>query len=152
MEGQGGQRAASAPQGRPGHPPAPARPAAPQNKVDLVTEASALNQNETIQRFIQGTIAEAAPVVPISAQLKYNVDAVCEYLVKKIPVPVRDFVSPPQVRGGGSSGWGGAAARPRGVTRGQCSACCVGRCLLRPIHVHPRRPLPLPPDDCHPLL
>jgi len=36
-------------------------------------------------------------VVPISAQLKYNVDAVCEYIVKKIPVPVRDFVSPPQM-------------------------------------------------------
>ena len=72
-----------------------------QNKVDLVTEASALNQHETIARFIQGTIAEGAPVVPISAQLKYNVDAVCEYLVKKIPVPLRDFVSPPQVRRGG---------------------------------------------------
>ncbi|KAI3438260.1 hypothetical protein D9Q98_000696 [Chlorella vulgaris] len=68
-----------------------------QNKVDLVTEASALNQHETISRFIQGTIAEGAPVVPISAQLKYNIDAVCEYLVKKIPVPVRDFVSAPQM-------------------------------------------------------
>ena len=48
---------------------------------------------------LQGTIAEAAPVVPISAQLKYNIDAVCEYVVNKIPVPIRDFVSPPQVRG-----------------------------------------------------
>ena len=38
---------------------------------------------------LQGTIAEGAPVVPISAQLKYNIDAVCEYIVKKIPVPVR---------------------------------------------------------------
>ena len=36
-------------------------------------------------------------MVPISAQLKYNVDAVCEYIVKKIPVPVRDFTSPPQM-------------------------------------------------------
>ncbi|KAL4523086.1 hypothetical protein Ndes2526A_g07800 [Nannochloris sp. 'desiccata'] len=68
-----------------------------QNKVDLVTEAAALNQNEAITRFIQGTIAEAAPIVPISAQLKYNIDAVCEYVCKKIPVPVRDFVSPPQM-------------------------------------------------------
>jgi translation initiation factor 2 subunit 3 len=68
-----------------------------QNKVDLVTEAAALNQHEAIARFIQGTIAEAAPVVPISAQLKYNIDAVCEYILKKIPVPVRDFISPPQM-------------------------------------------------------
>ena len=35
--------------------------------------------------------------MPISAQLKYNIDAVCEYVCKKIPVPVRDFVSPPQM-------------------------------------------------------
>ncbi len=37
----------------------------------------------------QGTIADGAAVVPISAQLKYNVDVVCEYIVRKIPVPVR---------------------------------------------------------------
>lgn len=43
----------------------------------------------SLQGFIKGTIADGAPVVPISAQLKYNVDAVCEYIVKKIPVPVR---------------------------------------------------------------
>ena len=42
-----------------------------------------------VQGFIKGTIANDAPIVPISAQLKYNVDAVCEYIVKKIPVPVR---------------------------------------------------------------
>ena len=46
---------------------------------------------------LQGTIADSAPVIPISAQLKYNVDAVCEMIVKKIPIPVRDFVSPPNM-------------------------------------------------------
>ncbi len=35
--------------------------------------------------------------MPISAQLKYNVDVVCEYIVNKIPIPVRDFVSPPNM-------------------------------------------------------
>ncbi|GIL90912.1 hypothetical protein Vretimale_17130 [Volvox reticuliferus] len=68
-----------------------------QNKIDLITEANATNQYETIKKFIQGTIADGAPVVPISAQLKYNVDVVCEYVVKKIPVPIRDFTSPPQM-------------------------------------------------------
>merc|ERR1711907_174554 len=68
-----------------------------QNKIDLVQESSALNQYEAIQRFIQGTIADGAPVVPISAQLKYNVDVVCEYIVNKIPVPVRDFTSAPNM-------------------------------------------------------
>ena len=46
-----------------------------------------------------GTIAEGAPIIPISAQLKYNVDAVCEYVVKKIPVPIRDFTSEPRLIG-----------------------------------------------------
>ncbi len=60
-----------------------------QNKIDLITDTAAVNQHETIQKFIQGTIADGAPVVPVSAQLKYNIDVVCEYIVKRIPVPVR---------------------------------------------------------------
>ncbi|KAK4857241.1 hypothetical protein QYF36_025994 [Acer negundo] len=68
-----------------------------QNKVDLIQENVAINQHEAIQKFIKGTVAEGAPVVPISAQLKYNVDAVCEYIVKKIPIPERNFTSPPHM-------------------------------------------------------
>ncbi|ONM58717.1 uncharacterized protein [Zea mays] len=68
-----------------------------QNKIDLIQESAAMNQHEAIQKFIQGTIAEGAPVVPISAQLKYNIDVICEYLVKKIPIPERNFTSPPNM-------------------------------------------------------
>jgi translation initiation factor 2 subunit 3 len=68
-----------------------------QNKIDLVQETAAANQHEAILKFIQGTIADGAPVVPISAQLKYNIDVVCEYITKKIPVPVRNFTSPPNM-------------------------------------------------------
>ena len=68
-----------------------------QNKIDLITESAGMNQYDGIQRFIQGTIADGSPVIPISAQLRYNIDAVAEYIVKKIPVPVRDFVSAPQM-------------------------------------------------------
>ena len=32
-------------------------------------------------------------MVPISAQLKYNIEVICEFICKKIPVPVRDFSS-----------------------------------------------------------
>lgn len=35
--------------------------------------------------------------MPISAQLKYNIDVVCEYIVKKIPIPERNFISPPNM-------------------------------------------------------
>ncbi|CAI7801848.1 unnamed protein product [Closterium sp. NIES-53] len=90
-----------------------------QNKIDLIQESVALNQHDAIQKFIQGTIADGAPVIPISAQLKYNVDVgtiadgapvipisaqlkynvdvVCEMIIKRIPIPDRDFVSPPNM-------------------------------------------------------
>lgn len=44
-----------------------------------------------------GTVAESSPIVPISAQLKFNIDAVNEYIVKTIPIPVRDFSSDPRL-------------------------------------------------------
>ncbi|GJP48194.1 hypothetical protein CLOM_g7467 [Closterium sp. NIES-68] len=68
-----------------------------QNKIDLIQESVAVNQHEAIQKFIQGTIADGAPVIPISAQLKYNVDVVCEMIIKRIPIPERDFISPPNM-------------------------------------------------------
>ena len=49
--------------------------------------------------FFPGTIAEGAPVVPISAQLKYNIEVICEYICKKIPIPLRDFTSQPRLIG-----------------------------------------------------
>jgi len=68
-----------------------------QNKVDLVKPDAALAQHEQIRKFVAGTVADSAPIIPISAVLKYNVDIVCEYLVHKIPVPIRDFTSPPRL-------------------------------------------------------
>merc|ERR1711916_49349 len=66
-----------------------------QNKVDLIQQSQAEEQHKQIQAFVKGTVADGAPVVPISAQLKYNVDVVCEYLCTRIPVPTRDFTSAP---------------------------------------------------------
>jgi len=64
-----------------------------QNKIDLVKEAAALQQHEDIKAFVKGTVADSAPIVPISAQLRYNIDVVAEYITNSIPVPVRDFTS-----------------------------------------------------------
>jgi translation initiation factor 2 subunit 3 len=68
-----------------------------QNKIDLIKEDAALAQHEQIRKFVAGTVADGAPVIPISAVLKYNIDVVCEYMVKKVPVPVRDFTSVPRL-------------------------------------------------------
>jgi translation initiation factor 2 gamma subunit (eIF-2gamma) len=47
--------------------------------------------------LVSGTVAEGAPVIPISAQLKYNIEVLCEYITKKIPIPQRDFTSAPRL-------------------------------------------------------
>lgn len=68
-----------------------------QNKIDLIKESMAEEQYEDIKKFVAGTVAENAPVIPISGQLKYNIDAVCEYIVKSIPVPIRDYSADPKM-------------------------------------------------------
>ncbi|EEB17827.1 eukaryotic translation initiation factor 2 gamma, putative [Pediculus humanus corporis] len=68
-----------------------------QNKIDLVKEGQAKEQYDQILKFVQGTVAENAPVIPISAQLKYNIEVLCEYVTKKIPIPLRDFSAPPRL-------------------------------------------------------
>ncbi|KAJ8613278.1 hypothetical protein CTAYLR_008199 [Chrysophaeum taylorii] len=68
-----------------------------QNKVDLVKPDAALAQHEQIRKFVAGTVADDAPIIPISAVLKYNVDCVCEYIAHHIPVPKRDFTSLPRL-------------------------------------------------------
>ena len=68
-----------------------------QNKIDLVEEKQAKEQYSQIQKFINETIAADAPVIPISAQLKFNIEVICEYICKKIPLPIRDFTSEPRL-------------------------------------------------------
>ncbi|PKI85690.1 eukaryotic translation initiation factor 2 subunit gamma [Malassezia vespertilionis] len=68
-----------------------------QNKVDLIREQAAGEHWKQITDFVKGTVADGAPIVPISAQLKYNIDAVNEYIVKNVPVPIRDFSATPRL-------------------------------------------------------
>jgi translation initiation factor 2 gamma subunit (eIF-2gamma) len=41
-----------------------------QNKIDLVKEAEAAAQWDEIRNFIKGTVADGAPIIPISAQVR----------------------------------------------------------------------------------
>jgi translation initiation factor 2 subunit 3 len=68
-----------------------------QNKIDLVRDTAAEAQYAQIREFVSGTVAAKAPIIPISAQLKYNIDVVVENLVKKVPIPIRDFTSDPNM-------------------------------------------------------
>lgn len=68
-----------------------------QNKIDLVTKERALENYNEIKSFVKGTIAENAPIIPISAQHKINIDALLEAIDKVIPTPKRDPVASPKM-------------------------------------------------------
>ncbi|MEM4258337.1 MAG: translation initiation factor IF-2 subunit gamma [Candidatus Thermoplasmatota archaeon] len=66
-----------------------------QNKIDLVSNETALKHYEQIKKFIKGTIAEDAPIVPVSAHHDINIDVLLKLLEEKIPTPERDSTKPP---------------------------------------------------------
>ena len=66
-----------------------------QNKIDLVDEAQAIKNYEQIQAFIKGTIAEKAPIIPVSAQHNVNISALIAALEETIPTPTRDMTKDP---------------------------------------------------------
>lgn len=68
-----------------------------QNKIDIVVKEGVIPQQyEEIKKFVSGTKAEKAPIIPISAQLRYNIDVVLDYICR-IPIPLRDFTSSPRL-------------------------------------------------------
>jgi len=66
-----------------------------QNKVDVVSKEEALKHYEQIRKFLEGTWAEGAPIIPVSALHKVNIDALLMAIEKYIPTPERDLHSPP---------------------------------------------------------
>ena len=60
-----------------------------QNKVDLVEKEKAIENYNQIIEFVGGSVAEKAPIIPISAQHRINIDALIENIEKHIPTPER---------------------------------------------------------------
>ncbi|MBC7109477.1 MAG: translation initiation factor IF-2 subunit gamma [Archaeoglobi archaeon] len=61
-----------------------------QNKIDIVTKEEAVEHYRQIKEFVKGTIAERAPIVPISAQQEINIDILIKAIEETIPTPKRD--------------------------------------------------------------
>ena len=66
-----------------------------QNKVDIVDQKRALDSYKEIKAFIKGTVAENAPIIPISAQRRINIDVLLNAIETIIPTPKRDETKPP---------------------------------------------------------
>jgi translation initiation factor 2 subunit 3 len=65
-----------------------------QNKVDLTEYEKARDNYEEIKNFVKGSIAEQAPVIPVSAQHKLNIDALIEAIENAIKTPLRTNNAP----------------------------------------------------------
>jgi translation initiation factor 2 subunit 3 len=65
-----------------------------QNKVDLTEYEKARDNYEEIKNFVKGSIAEQAPVIPVSAQHKLNIDALIEAIENTIKTPLRTNNAP----------------------------------------------------------
>jgi translation initiation factor 2 subunit 3 len=61
-----------------------------QNKVDLTEKEKALENYNQIIEFVSESVAENAPIIPISAQHKINIDVLIENIEKYIPTPERN--------------------------------------------------------------
>lgn len=60
-----------------------------QNKVDLVSYEETMENYRQIKNFVNGSIADTAPIIPVSAQHKLNIDALIEAIESNIKTPER---------------------------------------------------------------
>jgi translation initiation factor 2 subunit 3 len=51
-----------------------------QNKIDLLSKEQALNNYKAIKEFVKGTVAEDAPIIPVSAIQGVNLDKILQEL------------------------------------------------------------------------
>ena len=68
-----------------------------QNKIDIVDEKRVLESYHEITEFVKDTIAENAPIIPISAQHSANIDALIQSMEEYMPTPARDKTKPPSM-------------------------------------------------------
>jgi translation initiation factor 2 subunit 3 len=68
-----------------------------QNKIDIVDEKRAVESYKEIKAFVKSTIAENAPIIPISAQRGINIDVLLTAMQIIIPTPKRDETKPPMM-------------------------------------------------------
>jgi translation initiation factor 2 subunit 3 len=68
-----------------------------QNKIDLISLERAEESYNEIKKFIKGSIAEDAPIIPVSAQQIINIDLLIQAMQEYLPTPKRDSSLPPRM-------------------------------------------------------
>ena len=62
-----------------------------QNKIELLSREKAIENYKQIKEFLQGTKARDAPIIPISAVHRANIDVLIQAIAEHIPTPQRDL-------------------------------------------------------------
>ncbi len=68
-----------------------------QNKIDLVSEERAVENFKEIKEFVKGTVAEDAPIIPISAHHDVNLGQLIKAIEAHIPSRPHDPEASPQM-------------------------------------------------------
>ncbi len=68
-----------------------------QNKIDLVATERALRNYQQIKEFLNGTMYENAPIIPVSAQHSVNIGALIQAIEEYLPTPQRNASEDPIV-------------------------------------------------------
>lgn len=66
------------------------------NKLDLLTKEESAASLAELKTFLEGSPADGAPIIPMSAELGYNLEEVCKYLCYQVDNCefIRDYHSP----------------------------------------------------------
>ncbi|KXB01545.1 translation initiation factor IF-2 subunit gamma [candidate division MSBL1 archaeon SCGC-AAA261D19] len=68
-----------------------------QTKIELVSKEEAEENYKQIKSFLQGTEVKDAPIIPVSAIHKVNLDRLIEAVEEEIPRKERDLSKPPRM-------------------------------------------------------
>jgi len=68
-----------------------------QNKIDIVKREDAVKNYNEIKKFVEGSIAEDAPIIPVSAQQGVNIDLLLKVIQEYLPTPEHDPGKPPRM-------------------------------------------------------
>ncbi|OYT37941.1 MAG: translation initiation factor IF-2 subunit gamma [Desulfurococcales archaeon ex4484_58] len=66
-----------------------------QNKIDVTSRERALENYREIKKLLENTPVEGAPIIPVSALHKVNIDVLLQAIEEEIPTPKRDAAKPP---------------------------------------------------------
>lgn len=68
-----------------------------QNKIDIVTREDAIRNYNQIQKFLEGSVAEDAPIIPVSAAHAVNMDLLVQAMEEYLKTPERDPSKSPRM-------------------------------------------------------